>query len=572
MEIQKIPLIGGSQQRAERLVPTIPVMSPRLPSGDRLLPYLRRIDASRIYTNFGPLVLELEVRLRDHLSLPEGGFVSASSGTAALVAAILASTGRARPQRPLALMPAYTFVATAVAAEQCGFQPCLADVDPQSWMLDPEQLLAHPMLDQIGMVLPVSPYGKGVAQAPWLAFRERTGIPVVIDGAASFEAVSEEPASCLGEIPVIMSFHATKSFATGEGGGVACTDVDMIARVSEALNFGFHASRHSRSPSINGKLSEYHAAVGLAEMDGWDAKRAAFARVIDSYRRWTTRAGLVDRLLVAPEICSSYVLFRCDDPLQSAHVQSALQRNGAEFRLWYGTGLHRHSHFAECPRGDLSVTEAIAPCILGLPMAPDMDSEAVEDIVECLLEGIETGHSLDPEVIRAAQSGRKWPRKWLKQSLDPALAAEDAFDLYQRVLGCPAGTEVQRKQLRPLHEIADQRATATGSPSLVSPGSETALAASSRFGSVACLDSASVRGGSALIEFDDLVLLDCVEDERTRIDDELELDSAVFRSEGNMPWIITAPEDDRLVLDEAFTLLGPKTSSFGHWLAECLPR
>ncbi|HTO27193.1 MAG TPA: DegT/DnrJ/EryC1/StrS family aminotransferase, partial [Devosia sp.] len=203
MEIQKIPLIGGSQQRAERLVPTIPVMSPRLPSGDRLLPYLRRIDASRIYTNFGPLVLELEVRLRDHLSLPEGGFVSASSGTAALVAAILASTGRARPQRPLALMPAYTFVATAVAAEQCGFQPCLADVDPQSWMLDPEQLLAHPMLDQIGMVLPVSPYGKGVAQAPWLAFRERTGIPVVIDGAASFEAVSEEPASCLGEIPVI---------------------------------------------------------------------------------------------------------------------------------------------------------------------------------------------------------------------------------------------------------------------------------------------------------------------------------------------------------------------------------
>ena len=61
------------------------------------------------------------------------------------------------------------------------------------------------------------------------------------------------------------SLHATKGLATGEGGMVACTNAARIERIGQALNFGFSGSRESRSPSTNGKMSEYHAAVGLAE-------------------------------------------------------------------------------------------------------------------------------------------------------------------------------------------------------------------------------------------------------------------------------------------------------------------
>src|SRR5438445_9304826 len=111
-------------------------MRPLLPSAERLRPYLERIDASRIYSNFGPLVLELESRLAQRLSLPAGGVTSAANGTAALSAAILATAGRATVARPLALMPSFTFVATAVAAEQCGFRPYLLDIDPENLLLD----------------------------------------------------------------------------------------------------------------------------------------------------------------------------------------------------------------------------------------------------------------------------------------------------------------------------------------------------------------------------------------------------------------------------------------------------
>ena len=332
---------------------TIRVLRPALPTTDAILPYLRRIEASRIYSNFGPLVLEFEERLSRHLGLPRDGVVSANTGTAGLVAAILATAGRARAERNLALMPGFTFVATAVAAEECGYQPCLSDVSPETWLLDPEALLAHPDLDRIGVVIPVAAFGRPVAQAGWIAFQERTGIPVVIDGAASLEAVAESPGDFLGPIPVMLSLHATKSLATGEGGCVVGTDPELTTRIGQALNYGFHFSRDSRTPSINGKMSEYHAAVGLAELDGWPRKQAAFAKVVASYRRQFEAAGLMDRLLVAPFVCSSYVLFLCADPAQALRVQDSLQRDDIEFRRWYGDGLHHQTHFANSPRARL---------------------------------------------------------------------------------------------------------------------------------------------------------------------------------------------------------------------------
>src|SRR3954447_3622818 len=101
----------------EQVAGMIPVLRPRLPSAEQLLPYLRRIDATRMYTSWGPLVLELEERLCRRLSLPVGGVVSASSGTSALTAAILAGAGRSAGRRGIAIVPALTFVATAAAAE-----------------------------------------------------------------------------------------------------------------------------------------------------------------------------------------------------------------------------------------------------------------------------------------------------------------------------------------------------------------------------------------------------------------------------------------------------------------------
>ena len=362
----------------------VPVLRPRLPRTDRLVPYLRRIDAARVYTNHGPLATTLALGLVECLSLPPGGIACASSGTTALVGAILAVAGPAAKERPLALVPAFTFVATAEAAELAGYRSWITDVDPVTWMLDPERLLQHPALDSVGLVVPVAPFGRPVPQAPWLEFRRRTGIAVVIDGAASFDRIASDPERLLNEIPVALSFHATKAFATAEGGCVATTDPDLTHRVTRVLNFGFYGTRVAESAGLNGKMSEYHAAVGLAELDEWHVKQAALQGVIEAYRRGIARAGLSEFFIAAPDIGLSYVLFRGRGPEEADQVQTRLHQQGIDTRLWYGAGLHRQTYFADRPRDPLPVTEEIAPCLVGLPIAPDLSEPQIEHVIAAL--------------------------------------------------------------------------------------------------------------------------------------------------------------------------------------------
>ena len=371
------PRLSGQADRDA----AVPVLRPLLPTADRLVPYLRRIDQARIYTNYGPLVCELEQRLVEHLAVPAAAVASASSGTAALTGAILALAGRATRTRPLALIPAFTFVATAAAAEHCGYRPYLADIDAETWMLDPDRLARHPVLAEVGVVVPVSPFGRPVPQRPWRDFHDRTGIPVVIDGAAMFDVGRAPPGHFFGAVPVALSLHATKGYGTGEGGAVVWTDPDRLRRVAQVLNFGFYDRRDSCTPSTNGKMSEYHAAVGLAGLDDWAERRAEFLAVAERYRQAMVDAGLGERFFAAPDIGFSYALFRCRNAEEAVRVQEELQRDRVGWRLWYGGGLHHQSYFANLPRERLDITEELAPTLVGLPMAPDLSEEQIARVV-----------------------------------------------------------------------------------------------------------------------------------------------------------------------------------------------
>jgi dTDP-4-amino-4,6-dideoxygalactose transaminase len=107
-------------------VESIPVMRPHLPGADMLLPYLRRIDENRNYSNWGPLATEFEHRIAGAFGTPDADcIVSANSGTLALMGAVLAVAGRNSRNKPYAIIPAFTFVATASAIEQSGYElPC----------------------------------------------------------------------------------------------------------------------------------------------------------------------------------------------------------------------------------------------------------------------------------------------------------------------------------------------------------------------------------------------------------------------------------------------------------------
>lgn len=358
------PADGGERE--------LPVLRPQLPTAERVLPYLARIDASRCYTNWGPLTTEFEQRLAALFRQPSHAVVSASSGTMALVGAILATAGPAHPERPIAFVPALTFAATALAVQQCGYRVHLVDVDAGDWLLHAHALEHHPLLDRVGLVVPVACHGRRVSQEEWRLFERGTGVPVVIDGAAAFECVETDPHVMLGPVPVTLSFHATKSFACGEGGVIVTSDAERSRAVIRALNFGFFEDRRTRCAATNGKLSEYHAAVGLAELDGWTVKREALMSVAARYREQMHAAGLGGRMIVAPAVASCYALYHAASQVEAATVTAALHAAKIGVRSWYGPGLHAQPWFERASADALPVTGGIGPRLVGLPVAPDL--------------------------------------------------------------------------------------------------------------------------------------------------------------------------------------------------------
>lgn len=371
------------------IVDFIPVCRPLLPAADSIAAYIVQIDGCRHYTNRGPLVGALEQRLAQAMALPDGAVRSASSGTSAIEIAILANAGIARPDRPIALMPSFTFAASAVAVERCGYQPCFVDVDPAHWTLDPDTILHHPLLARAGLILAVGPYGRLPDMRALEALQARAGVPVVVDAAAAFEQVLDHPAQISATVPITISFHATKTFSTGEGGAVLWRNDEGQDRVVQAANFGFLNSREARQAGVNAKLSEYHAAVGLAMLDGFATRRTDYARVSGLYRDLARDRDLGGTLHLPPDISSAYVLLETDTALGMQHAKQALHGQMIETRRWYEAGVHVQTHFAAraanlLPVNPLPVTKDLCQRLLGLPMAPDMTAGAIARTLDVL--------------------------------------------------------------------------------------------------------------------------------------------------------------------------------------------
>src|SRR4051812_20194570 len=139
----------------------LPVMRPKLPPAPALLPYLGRIDDSRIYSNYGPLSAEFETRLSQHFGLQALGVTTVCNGTVGLALALMAQEPR---PGTLCVIPGWTFIASAQAAQMAGLVPYFVDVDPETWALDPrtvsEALSQAP--GEVSAVMPVVPFGRPI--------------------------------------------------------------------------------------------------------------------------------------------------------------------------------------------------------------------------------------------------------------------------------------------------------------------------------------------------------------------------------------------------------------------------
>lgn len=353
----------------------VPVMRPKLPVAERVATYMREIDGTRIYSNFGPLARKMEARLAQRFGVKPESVCSVSNATVGLAIALIAQN----PQPgTLCILPAWTFAATPHAVTQAGLVPYFVDVDPETWALDPDQLaeVVASAPGKVGAVMPVAPFGRPIDVPAWDRFRGRTGIPVVIDAAAAFDSLQP------GLVPSVVSLHATKVLGLGEGGCIVSRDVELIQDLRARCNFGFFQSRESRVTATNAKLSEYHAAVGLAALDEWELARKEWMAVAHEYQRAFKSSN---RVRLQSGFGTSWIAATCVVEVADAgadRVEEALAAEKIETRRWWGRGAHDHPATRHMPRGPLIATEALAQSTIGLPFYRDLEPSIIERIAD----------------------------------------------------------------------------------------------------------------------------------------------------------------------------------------------
>jgi dTDP-4-amino-4,6-dideoxygalactose transaminase len=357
------------------------IARPELPKAEALLPYLRRIDDARWYSNFGPLLTEFEARLAARFE-PQTQIVTCANGTQGLALCLQALQ---LPPGSLCAIPAYTFVATAHAIISAGLTPYFLDVDPDAWTLQPQtvrQALASAPAPVSAVIL-VAPFGLMPDLTPWLELRETTGVQVVVDAAAAFDAVHAAP------LPTVVSLHATKVLGIGEGGFLATDDHHLARRVRQLTTFGFRGSRESQMPATNAKLSEYAGAIGLAAIDAWPHNRLRWLRAAQSVRAAMVHLPQVVfqsgwGLTWATSVCC----VRLPDGTAAA-MERRLNAQGVETRRWWGLGCQTNPAFEDCPRGDLTQTDRLGGAVIGLPFSIDLDHDQISCVAAALAKNID---------------------------------------------------------------------------------------------------------------------------------------------------------------------------------------
>lgn len=386
---------SGDRPRPQANV--IPFQRPSLPDAAQIERYLDLSREARWFSNGGPCWRLLRDRLADRV----GAYcVPVASGTAGLMAAS-AALGVVAPGAgaACALMPSFTFLATAQAAIWAGLQPRLLDIDPAHWHMDAyclERALRESRGD-LSLVVAVSAFGTpppSDTRLRWERACRRAEVPLIVDSAAAFGAVADDgvPIGAQGDVEVV-SFHATKPFAVGEGGAVFTRDKALHEKIELAVNFGLRSDRTvGVTAGLNAKMSELHAAVGLAVLDEYDSilehRRSAAAQIRQSASdaiAW--QAGC--------EYSTWQFVPVAFPDAESRKDAEKLCQGRVEVRTYYQP-IHSIESFRglSASDGELGHTTELHDRVLCLPMANDLSEDETSAIGAVLAQAPE-GSMLD---------------------------------------------------------------------------------------------------------------------------------------------------------------------------------
>ena len=353
-----------------------PFTQPSLPDRQKLDKYLDSIYQSKWLTNNGPLVRELTVRLEEYLGVEN--LLLVSSGTTGLQIAYraLGVSGASDDGQAEVITTPFTFIATESSLRWEGLRPKFADIRPDTFNLCPEKT-AELIGTNTRAIVPVHVYGNPCDVDAFDEISTNSDLKLVYDAAHAFGVqVNGESVLNSGDAS-ILSFHATKVFHTVEGGGVVFKDEDALYLARAIRNFGFDpVSGEINSLGINGKMSEVHAAFGLAMLDDYDS---FLERRLQLHALYTESLPIS---LVQPlwhdsaSQNAAYMPVVFQSPEERDRCEAALNEAGIPTRRYFSPCLGSDDEIAQVP-----VARSVAERVLCLPLYDTFAEDQVKKVV-----------------------------------------------------------------------------------------------------------------------------------------------------------------------------------------------
>ncbi len=353
----------------------INVTKPFLPPYNEYAHYMEGIWDRNWLTNNGPLVNELELKLKEYLGLKH--LLYLSNGTVAIQIAIkaLGLTGEI-------ITTPFSYVATTSSIVWEGCKPVFADIDPKSFNIDPAKIEERITPRTTG-IMATHVYGNPCDVEAIEKIAQKHGLKVIYDAAHAF-GVTYKGRSLYewGDISTA-SFHATKIFHTTEGGAVIANSAELIKEMSLLRNFGHIGFDMFGPAGINGKNSEFHAAMGLAvlkHIDNLLAARKKQAAIYD--KALATLKVQKPEILKGAEWNYSYYPIIFDTEEQLLESIAELQDNYIFPRRYFYPSL---STLEYVDKQETPVSASVAPRSLCLPMYHSLKQEDIMFIARLLL-------------------------------------------------------------------------------------------------------------------------------------------------------------------------------------------
>lgn len=363
-----------------------PFIRPSPPRLSQQINELIALENSGIFSNFGPINSRFEKSALATFFGGSGAITTVNNATTGLILAIEALLDRQNPRRRYAVMPSFTFAATAAAAEWCGLEPLFIDIDPDTWLpsvADLEERLRS-MGDEIAVVVPYATFGNGLALEHLDKLCANYKIPMVVDAAASLGTRwnDDQHFGANSTWPIVFSMHVTKAFGTSEAGLVYCHNKDMIDRIRALSNFGFDADRRVVAKGLNGKLSELAALVCDLRLATYPKTVSTRALLAQQYKE--TMHNVTFQKITSKTIGYQFmpVLLPSAYGKNRADICRQLSTAGIETRSYFSPALHQQEYYQRKGiKRSLPITDEISQRIVGFPLYDSMTTQDIDEIV-----------------------------------------------------------------------------------------------------------------------------------------------------------------------------------------------